>query len=55
MKGQKFSLCAYGDCTNPALAFKPGTISIDGKNGSVPPIGVTSITESIQTSIETLS
>ena len=54
MNGQKFSLCAYGDCTNPALAFKPGTISIDGKNGSVPPIGVISITESIQGSTQNL-
>lgn len=30
MTDQKFYLCAYGDCTNPGIALKPGMINIPG-------------------------
>lgn len=30
MNGAQFVLCAYGDCTNPAMGIIPGKISVPG-------------------------
>lgn len=50
MTGQKFLLCAYGDCTNPGIAIEPGKISAPAVPGSPAVVGDTSAEYNIQIS-----
>jgi hypothetical protein len=45
MTEQKFMLCAYGDCTNPAIALTPGKVTAEGKWTITPSAMASSLVE----------
>lgn len=48
MTGQEFKLCAYGDCTNPGVALKVGSINTSSIPGSAS-VDISAVAESIIT------